>query len=302
MSNFIKKLIIYIAVPLILMIVIAILGFTCLRVDAAEVVLRQPDVSTTVDSVTDEITYSVTYDATTNTNVLNINVDAFGTTIYDDPETKYIDGIRLNDNTVESLVIPIDLSAENKIVVRTVYKDDLTGTLAQIADGTYDYTKLLENPLALLMGLYYVASLISIVAGMFGIARSRKKKVKTYDEITANVDVRAKEAFTNFSNAFMDEFKKAVEPVFKTLSDTQVSVVESITLMNSKDPSSHLQALDCLKRVAGTDVQGVLDTVHSELEKSIENAHIYKENSINTLTKIAETAQEESANGTLPIL
>jgi hypothetical protein len=88
--------------------------------------------------------------------------------------------------------------------------------------------------------------------------------------------------------------------VFKTLSDTQVAIVESIALMNSNDKTSHLQALDCLKRVSGIDVQGVLDNVHTELEKTIESAKAHKEDSINTLSKIAETVKEQVTE-TLPI-
>lgn len=300
MRNFIKSMIIYVAVPLAFIVAILILGFTCMA-QATEVapVLQQPEFSTTVDSVTEDVSYSVTYDATTNTNLLNIEAQAFGTCIYDDPETSYIDGIRINDQTVDSLIIPIDLSVPNKITVRTVYRDDITGTIAQIADGTYDYTELLKNPLALAAGAYYVISILSVICGMIGVARSRKKKVKSNDEIAGTVDARAKAAFDSLSANIMAEVKSAVEPVFKTISETQTAIVESIVLMNSKDKSSHLQALDCLKRVAGTDVQGILDNVHSELEKTIENAKLHKEEAVNTLAKIAETVQESTE--TLPI-
>lgn len=267
-------------------------------------VYKQPEISISSDSVDDFVTYTVAYDSILNDNIITITAGTFGICIYDDPETLYIDGIRLNGETVSSLSFPIDLTKTNKITVRTVYKDDITGDIAQIADGTYDYTKLLQNPITILMAAYYIISILSVFISICTVAFGKKKKVKTSNEIASTVDAHAKEAFDNLKSGFLTEVSTVLEPFFKTMSVTQESIVEAIVLMNSKEGSSHLQALECLKKVSATDVQNVIDTVRTELQKTIHAQKTHKENTIDGLKLIAETAQEESAdvNNTPPVL
>ena len=275
----------------------------CTIVSAEETstqILKQPEIVMSDDSVAADVTYTVTYDVSTNSNILVLSVDTLGVRIYDDPETSYIDGIRLNGETVNSLNIPIDLSQTNKITVRTVYREDITGTLAQMADGTYDYMKLLENPLALLMGIYYVFSITSVVIGICAALFGKKKKVKTAEETASAVDKHAEIAFDKLTVNFISEVTNTLEPMFKTMSDTQNAIVKAVILMNSKEGDSHLQALKCLEAVASVDVKKVIETVHTELDKAIQTAKTHKQETIDTLTQIAETTQEVSADVSTP--
>lgn len=301
MKTFLKKfklIIITLALVIVTAIVLAVTSHAVEVSPTQE--LKQPDLTISADSVSEEVSYTVTYDAVTNTNILTLNVQTFGVCIYDDLETKYLDGIRLNGETVPALSFPVDLTKENKITVRTVYKEDFTGTMAQIADGTYDYTELLKNPITLLMGVYYVAAFVSVLCGIIATVTGRKKKIKTANEIAGTVDEHSKQAFDALTVNFTSEVTKTLEPMFKTMSDTQVAIIKAITLMNSKEDGSHLQALECLAKVASVDVQKVISVVHEELEKTMYNAQAHKQEVIESLTRIAETAQEESANVNTP--
>jgi hypothetical protein len=271
--------------------------------EAEEKTLVEPEIVLSPDSVDDFVTYTISQDVFENKTVINLVAGTFGICIYDNAETDYIDGIRLNDETVTSTTFPIDLSKSNKITVRTTYKDDFTGKLAQIADGTFDYTELIKNPITLFMAAYYILAIISVLIGIVASLFGKKKKVKTSNEIAAAVDTRAKEACGEMKSDFIAEVSTVLEPFFKTMSSTQEAIIEAIVLMNSKDDNSHMQALECLKKVSSADVKGVISTVHTELAKVIQAKKTHKAQTLQNLTQIAETAQEVSANvNTPPVL
>lgn len=280
-------------------IVLALIFTLCVNAeDEVQQTFVEPTIVISADSVNDSIVWDVTYDAITDKNVLTISVEDLGICVYDDPDTSYIDGIRVNGETVDSLKIPIDISKENKIIIRTTYKDDFTGVLAQIADGTYDYTNLLTNPVGIAMAGYYVLSFILTFCSVIAMLTGKNKKVKSSEDIAKAVDTRASEAFTLMSN----KVSEILQPFTKSMFDTQESIVEAIVLMNSKDPNAHLEALECLKKVASTDIGSVISKIGTELQTNISNTQDHKQHVIEDLTKIAETAQEESANVQPPIL
>lgn len=257
----------------------------------------EPVISVTADSVDDNILYEVQYDAILDQVCLKLTVDTLGVCIYDDPETSYIDGIRLNGETVNSLKIPIDVSKENKVVIRTVYKDDFTGVLAQITDGTYDYAKLLTNPVGLLMAGYYVLAALLTAISIIAALKGRSKKVKSSEEIASAVDSRADSASTKLKEEAIELFK----PVFTKILQSQEAIVKSLVLTHSKDSNSHLEALESLKSISGLGVDGIIDKIQAEVMSNIRTEDTHKQHVIDDLTKIAETAQEESADGEIPI-
>ena len=248
----------------------------------------EPDIVISADSVSENILWDVYYDAITDKIMMSVSVDTFGVCIYDDSETSYIDGIRVNGETVESCKFPIDSTVSNKIVIRTTYKEDFTGILAQISDGTYDYANLLKNPVALFTIGYYILAMLSVVIGIIAALKGKSKQVKTANEIAGTVDNRAYAAF--------DVFINKLEPVFKHISDSQENIVEAIVLMNSKDPNAHLEAIECLKKMASDNASQVMSKIKTELTDIIESNKTAKQHTLETLTQIAETAQEESSN------
>lgn len=274
-------------------------------INAEEVqqVVIEPDIVISADSVDDNVSYNIMYDAILDETILTLTVETLGVCIYDSPDTAYIDGIRFNGETVNSLKIPIDVSKENKLVVRTVYKDDFTGVLAQITDGTYDYTNLLKNPIGLFTVGYYILAIISVLIGIIAALKGKSKKVKTSEEIASAVDKHSEKAMFDLTTVIKNEVTSTLTPFFKSMTETQGSIIESIVLMNSKDPNSHLESLECLKKVASTDINGIIEKVSSELNNTIENAKNHKQHNLDILKTIAETTQEESAddNGDIPM-
>jgi hypothetical protein len=239
------------------------------------------------------------YDNLTEQYYFKIDVDKFGACIYDSPETSYIDGIRINDLTVDSLKVPLDPTVPNIIEVRTDYKEDFTGTLAQIYDGTYDYANLLKNPVTLFMVLYYVLACILTITSIVILIKSKSNKAKTAEETAQVVDAHAKTACSDFKTEAINIFK----PLFNTITRSQEAIVKSLVLTHSKDPNSHLEALESLRTISGIDVDLILTIVENELRDGITLETQHKQDVLEDLTKIAETTQGDSDDGeNLPIL
>ena len=150
------------------------------------------------------------------------------------------------------------------------------------------------------MAGYYVLSIIITICSLASLIFGKNKKSKTASEIASAVDTRALNAFNELST----KIPEILQPFVKSVHDTQEVLVEAIVLMNSKEPNSHLEALECLKKISISNVGNTISEVETELNTLITKNTEHLRNNINNLTKIAETAQEESANDTkdLPIL
>ena len=223
---------------------------------------------------------------------LNIIADLpFGYIIYDDPSTDYIDGIRLNGNTVTSYKVPIDYTQDidYEIAVRTVYAEGVAGSLAQMSDGTYDWTKLLENPIGLLMALYYAISTISVVGGMIALAVSKRKKAKSSNEIYEAVERKAHETATAIIH---DE----VLPVVTSFQNTAQSLVKAFALTTSKSKEAPSALLDVLQSVSNTDATAAIEQAKVLIEKNRLNEATARNELIEKLHNIANTSQEAISN------
>lgn len=262
----------------------------------------EPVFKFTSGSVSD-VDYELSYDALTDQIYLYLTPLKFGTCIYDDPSTSYLDGIRVNDITVDSAKFSIDVTKENVISIRTDYKDDFTGTLAQMYDGVYDYTNLLKNPITLFMAFYYLLAIVLTFASIVALVKGRKTKAKTSEETASAVDKHAETAFGNLTTGILGEVKTALTPFFSKMTETQDNIIKSIVLMNSKDPNAHLEALNSLKTVSSAEITQILDEISNNLKQNIVDNITHATNNIEDLTKIVEAAQEVSDNvSDLPIL
>ena len=251
-----------------------------------------------------EVFYDVDYDKLTEQFYITLSLDKFGTCIYDDSSTSYIDGIRVNGQTVDSLRLYIDPTIPNTIEVRTVYQNDFTGTLAQISDGTYDYANLLKNPVTLLMAGYYVLATIFTLASIIVLLKNKKTKVKSSEEIASAVDTHAKTSFDTLSSEVIAEIKSLLAPAFSAMTNSQEAVVKSIVLTHSKDPNAHLEALNSLRGISDFNLADLIDKVATSIKEHITADEIHKQNVLEDLTNIAETTQEGSDDegSNLPIL
>lgn len=224
--------------------------------------------------------------------IIDVDLPA-GYAVYDDPSTEYIDGIRLNGGTVNSYRVPIDHTqdVDFELVVRTVYAEGFLGTVAQMSDGTYNWTQLLENPIGLLMAAYYVLATVSVVVGIFAMFRGKNKKVKTADEISAKVHEAADAAATQ-------AIEQKILPIVTAIQGTSQSLVKAFALTTSKSKEAPVALLDVLQTVSNADATAAIEEAKKRIAEDRANAEAEAQRTKELLNNIAHTVQEVSNNET----
>lgn len=224
--------------------------------------------------------------------VIDVDLPA-GYVVYDDPSTEYIDGIRLNGNTVNSYRVPIDYAqdVDFELIVKVVYAEGITGTLAQMSDGTYNWLQLLENPIGLLMGLYYVLATLSVFVSLIMVLKGKGKKAKTADEIAVAVTNAAETAAVN-------AVEQQVLPIVSSFQNTAQAIVKAYALTTSKSKEAPLALLDVLQEVSNTDATAAIEHAKQLIEQSRNLAETSRQETIDKLNSIAHTSQEVVSDGT----
>ena len=225
-----------------------------------------------------------------------VNDLPFGHEIYDDPETPYIDGIRVNGNTVDSLIVIVEEGVTYDIVVRAVYEDNLLGDIAKIIDGKFDFKTLLENPTLLLMAAYYVLAILSVVICTISTLHSKKKKVKTSDEIAAKVTESSDKAVEKVKTEVTETVLAEVSPILQRIFDNIQHVVTALTLSTSKNANAPLAMLDTLQKATSTsDAAALLDNIRKAVSEGIAKDEESRASNIETLREISKNIPTETA-------
>jgi hypothetical protein len=226
--------------------------------------------------------------------VIKTDLD-LGIEIYDDPTTDVIEGVRVNGQEITSYIVPIDLDTPQDylVEVRLVYADGLTGTIAKISDGNFDWETLMQEPLLAMQVFYYAIAALSIIIGGMGALSSKKKKVKTADDIAAKVDARVQEGCETFAVAYSAVLKENLLPVFHTMVDTNKAVVKAIALSTSKNKEAPVALLDLLKDVSDVDVEKAIDNAREEVIKNIANTDAKRAAVRDVLSHIADGTYQE---------
>ena len=225
-----------------------------------------------------------------------ITVDtSLGVEVYDDPSTAHIEGIRVNGQEVNSRIIPIDLDNPQEYIVevRLVYSEGLLGTLAKISNGEFDWNTIMQEPVLAMQLVYYAIAALSTILGGFGVLVSKKKKVKTADDIASKVDERVREGCTTFAVAYTDVLKENLVPIFNDLVHTNQAVIKALTLSTSKNKEAPVALLDLLKEVSDVNVEKTIDEAREEVLKNIALTEEKRENIHNVLHNIANGTYQE---------
>lgn len=100
-----------------------------------------------------------------------------GYEIYDNPDTPYIDGLKVDDEFVTDWKIErFTANLEHTITIKTVYSSGVDGMITAARDG--DLSKVFSNPLVLiLIGCSLMVS-GSIIVGSLILSKSKKTKIK----------------------------------------------------------------------------------------------------------------------------
>ena len=205
-----------------------------------------------------------------------------GYAIYDNPDTYYIEGLRFDGEAVYNWTIKnYDDTVEHTIMIKTTYTDDVAGMLASAKDG--DWSKILANPLVIVTIAYYLLSCLAIIGGGFGIAKSKKRKVKDHDEIASTVDERANEKTIEMKNNAVLLFKAMFA---KTQTHTE-ALIKAFILAQSGDKNAKVALLDLLRDTTNENVNVIADEIIKQVEEEAAAKEKAKEEAKEAVAQIA---------------
>lgn len=218
-----------------------------------------------------------------------------GVKIYDDPSTEIIDGIRIDGAEITTYTPSLDFSKSQDIVVavKLVYTDDLFGTFAKVSDGNYNYAELLQDPLMLIQILYYGIAAISLIVGGLGVLFSKKKKVKSADEIASKVEAKAKAGYDELKVLVAEVLQNQLAPILNSAVNSNKAVVKAITLSTSKSKEAPVALLDILQQVSDIDTSKIIDEAREQVLKNIADVDAKRELTRTILSQIANGTYQE---------
>lgn len=214
-----------------------------------------------------------------------------GYTIYDDPSTPYIDGLKFDDAWVYDWCVKgIDVEAEHSISIKTVYTDDFAGMLMAAKDG--NWILVLSNPVMLIQAGYYILAAISLIVGGVGLIKAKKAKIKDHNQIAASVKEIASSALENITEKIDKKIDAFIEqrlgPVVEAMGSKIQTIVEAFVLSQSSGKDSKLALIQLLKNSSSKDISEVTKTMEETViaeEKAKEEA---KEEAIRLVNEISE--------------
>lgn len=219
-----------------------------------------------------------------------------GYAIYNNPETEIIDGIRINGQEVTSLRIPLSEETtvtEYVVAVRTVYVETAAGNLAQILDGTYDYTQLITNPIIIFQLIYWAFMAISGIVGLFALIRGKSKKVKTSDEIAAKITENVNVLESKILEAVTTVVREEILPLAQASVKSGKEAVKAIVLSNSNSKDAPLALLDVFKDSEDIDVNSVVERVRESLIEAMATHELKRAEDSSVLHDIANHVNQE---------
>lgn len=235
-----------------------------------------PELTFDIKYTSDSVLYSgISYETYVEPGTLKIGFEIVkdlpvGYAIYDSTDTPYIDGIRVNDETVESLKMLLTEDVYNYTIdVKTVYAEGILGDLASMSDGTYDWASLLSHPIVLLQGIYFTLAIVSILAGIVTAFFGRGKKVKTADEIAAKVSEASELAIVNVEKRITERVISEVLPIVQLIFDDVQNAVKAIVLSTSKSKEAPIALLETLKDSADVSTSKLIDEIRAKVEECI---------------------------------
>ncbi len=209
-----------------------------------------------------------------------------GYEIYDNPETPYIDGLKVDDNFVTDWKVPnFTYDLDHIITIKTVYSSGVDGMIASAKDG--DISKILANPLVLLQLGYYSLAAVSLIIGGFGLFKSRKLKLKSSEEIADAVTKQAELSKQKITDATIGILNNLVTPVFEKLKAQNQSIIEALVLAKSGKSEDIIAMIDLLKKSASEDISIITEQIKKSIEEANDLADKTKQEAIKVIKEIS---------------
>lgn len=209
-----------------------------------------------------------------------------GYEIYDNPETPYIDGLKVDDNFVTDWKIEhFTVNIDHTITIKTVYSSGVDGMITAARDG--DISKILANPLVLLQLGYYSLAAVSLIIGGFGLFKSRKLKLKSSEEIANAVTKQAELSKQKITDATIGILNNLVTPVFEKLKAQNQSIIEALVLAKSGKSEDIIAMIDLLKKSASEDISVITEQIKKSIEEANNLADKTKQEAIKVIKEIS---------------
>ena len=268
-----------------------------------------PTINYTADSVVKEGVSLERHTTEAGDTEYNIIVDLpFGYKIYDNPDTQYIDGLKINGRWLESYENVYFRADEDTLTVKTVYANDFTGTLAQMQDGTFDWWSLLATPVGIVASVFSGTSIASMLGLAINIIRSKKLKVKDANEIAAESKKVAKEQNAMTQTTLKEFLEGVLIPIVSEIRTEMRDVIKAVAISNSKQKDAPLAILEMLENDTSDEkVKTVIAEARSKFQESLEKEQQSKAAMVKQIDAIAaktskvmdnlKTAAEDEAKG-----
>ena len=195
-----------------------------------------------------------------------------GYTIYDNPNTPYIDGLKVDDAFVYDWKVEnYDDTVIHTVHVKTVFTDDIAGALAAARVG--DFSKIIANPLIFIQLLYFSIALIVVIVSAVHSIRMRIKK---------NVE---EELYQKKALALAENL---VSPLVGAMKKQQDAILKATILGHSNNPEDHVKMIELLESSATESITDVTESVKKTIIDSANEIKLAKEKSKNTIHQIAK--------------
>ena len=210
-----------------------------------------------------------------------------GYEIYDDKDTPYIDGILFDNATVYDWTIEnFDGTVEHIISVKTIYTNDVAGMLAAAKNGNWAVA--LSNPIILIQLFYYILAALSLILGGFGLAKAKKQKVKTAEDIATAVEEKATASMEVIENNVTEYVTATLAPVLVNVETRIHAIIEALILAQSNDPNSKLALVKLLKNVSVESLEEISDTITKAIKEAKKVKDSAKKEATKLVTEIAK--------------
>lgn len=262
-----------------------------------------PNISFTTDSVytsQNVISYSIVEEADASKTLILTEGNLLGYCIYDTPETPYIDGLKVDDQFVTDWRVPnYDDTVEHSILVKTVYTDDIAGTFAAAKDG--DFSKFLENPITIFQIMYYVILIISVIAGGFGIYKTKKLKVKDHNQIASSVSTAAKSSIKGIEDVANEMISAMLIPTVEQLQIQNNAILEALILNRSTDADSQIALVELLKKATSSEtLQKLAETIQHSIKETAAKHIEEKTTALSEVQKVVEETSTSAETEAIP--
>lgn len=223
-----------------------------------------------------------------------------GYDVYNDAATEYVDGVKINDEFLATARLPhriyiTDPTLNYTVFVKTVYKDNLFGTLAKIYDGNATVLDLFDNPVMLAQTLYYSLAILSVVVSIILAIKYKKYKAKSSTDIAtetvAAVDHANVENSAELKRMITDALVTKIVPMVETCLKSNQDVVKAIAISNSKSKDAPLAILDLLGSNSKLNIDDIIGTLKEATSANIAAEDAAKEHTLQLLQNIVDSIE-----------